>query len=127
VNVELFFFLICIRISSLFAQHEVMRNIHFSKLQSCAELVLFIPFLESRDGHFCAEHKLFTLIDGPDDDVLSIFQIGILSPKEYYITHLPLKVCELELFAVLLQRLSRKPFFEKVDHIRSFLIVVDLE
>ena len=125
MNVELFF--IVTQFSFLFAQHKVMRNIHSSKLQSCAELFLFLRFVVRRDGHFCAEHKLSTRIDGRDDIVFSLFHLRILAPKDNYRIHLPLKVFELELFAVLEQRLSRKPFFEKVDHTRSSLIVRDVE
>jgi len=104
-----------------------MRNIDASKLQSCAELFLFFWFLVSRDGNFCADQKLSTRIDCRHDIVFSLFHLRILAPKDYYRICLPFKVFELELFAVLEQRLSRKPLFEKVDHTRSSLIVRDVD
>jgi len=81
----------------------------------------------SRYGHFCANHKLSTRIDGRDDIVYSLFHFGFLAPKDNFSIHLPLKVFELEHFAVLEQRLSRKPFLEKDDHTRSSLIVMDVD
>ena len=81
----------------------------------------------SRYGHFCADHKLPTRIDGRDDIVYSLFHLGFLAPEDNFSIHLPLKVFDLEHFAVLEQRLSRKPFLEKANHTHSSLIVMDVE
>ena len=79
MNVELI--LIAIGYSALFAQHKVMRNIHVSKLQSFAEfLLLFLLLLVSRDGHFCAEHKLSTRKPGRSDIASSLIHL-VLAPK----------------------------------------------
>ena len=81
----------------------------------------------SRNGHFCADHKMSTRIDGRDDVVYSLFYLRFLAPKDYNSIHLPLKVFDLEHFVVVEQMLSRKPFLEKGDHTHSSLIVMDVD
>ena len=81
----------------------------------------------SRNGHLCADHKLSTRIDGRFDIIHSLFYLGFLTPKDNFSIHLPLKVFDLELFVVLEQRLSRKPFLENGDHIHSSFIVIDVD